>query len=141
MPLTRLIRPCHPKNLSVNHLYPIELTRIRGTSADQTRVTRFSLQQLRAKPVANLCIPLFYVLEHKDCSWRGSNPRPLNCFRLPHLRASSLALYQLSYRSLYSVRDSNPRSVMVCNMNILSISWWPSPRDTLNLDTSQNLRT
>ena len=23
MPLTRLIRPCHPKNLSVNHLYPI----------------------------------------------------------------------------------------------------------------------
>ena len=30
----------------------------------------------------------------------GSNPRTLNCFRLPHLRASSLALYQLSYRSL-----------------------------------------
>ena len=23
-PLTRLISPCHPKNLSVNHLYPIE---------------------------------------------------------------------------------------------------------------------
>ena len=69
--------------------------------------------------------------------WWGSNPRTLNCFRLPHLRASSLALYRLSYRSLCSVRDSNPRSVMVCDMNILSISWWPSPRDTLNLDTLQ----
>ena len=32
MPLTRLIRPCHPKNLSVNHLYPIELSRIWGAT-------------------------------------------------------------------------------------------------------------
>ena len=29
MPLTRLIRPCHPKNLSVNHLYPIEFKPLR----------------------------------------------------------------------------------------------------------------
>ena len=35
MPLTRLIRPCHPKNLSVNHLYPIELTRIWGATPFQ----------------------------------------------------------------------------------------------------------
>ncbi len=33
MPLTRLIRPCHPKNLSVNHLYPIEFKPIWVTSA------------------------------------------------------------------------------------------------------------
>ena len=43
MPLTRLIRPCHPKNLSVNHLYPIELTRIWG-------VTPFQPQR---RPVSN----------------------------------------------------------------------------------------
>ena len=33
MPLTRLIRPCHPKNLSVNHLYPIEFKPVWVTSA------------------------------------------------------------------------------------------------------------
>ena len=32
-PLTRLIRPCHPKNLSVNHLYPIEFKPVWVTSA------------------------------------------------------------------------------------------------------------
>ena len=33
MPQTRLIRPCHPKNLSVNHLYPIEFKPVWVTSA------------------------------------------------------------------------------------------------------------
>ena len=33
MPLTRLIRPCHPKNLSVNHLYPIEFKPLTMTSS------------------------------------------------------------------------------------------------------------
>ena len=33
MPLTRLIRPCHPKNLSVNHLYPIEFKPVWVTCA------------------------------------------------------------------------------------------------------------
>ena len=33
MPLTRLIRPCHSKNLSVNHLYPIEFKPLTMTSS------------------------------------------------------------------------------------------------------------
>ena len=61
-----------------------------------------------------------------DCSWRDSNPRPLNCFRLPHLRASYLALYRLSLQGDGACADSNP-SVMVFNMNILAF-WWPLPR-------------
>ena len=32
-PLTRVISPCHPKNLSVNHLYPIEFKPVWVTSS------------------------------------------------------------------------------------------------------------
>ena len=39
--------------------------------------------------------------------WWDSNPRTLNCFRLPHLRASSLALYRLSYRRWSPLQESN----------------------------------
>ena len=157
MPLTRLIRPCHPKNLSVNHLYPIEFKPVWVTSASFNKLSHdfhssnWGLSQLptlcnsfnkivglypnncRLSQLPTLCNSFnkivglyqesptwvhYFTSWTKDCSWRDSNPRPLNCFCLPHLMASSLALYRLSYRSLCSVRDSNPRSVMVCVVNI-----------------------
>ena len=39
MPLTRLIRPWHPKNLSVNHLYPIEFKPVWVTSASFNKLS------------------------------------------------------------------------------------------------------
>ena len=78
MPQTRLIRPCHPKNLSVNHLYPIELTRIWGATPFQpqrrpvSNSSNCGLSQLPTlynnfnrrivSGIPNLG-PLFYVLD------------------------------------------------------------------------------
>ena len=154
MPQTRLIRPCHPKNLSVNHLYPIELTRIWGATPFQPQrrpVSNSSNCGLSQLPTLynnfNKIEGLYqesptwvhyFTSWTKDGSWRDSNPRIRFIFRPPPRRGLHCrALYRLSYRSLCSVWDSNPRSVMVCDVNILSISWWPSPQDTINLDTPQ----
>ena len=93
MPQTRLIRPCHPKNLSVNHLYPIELTRIWGATPFQpqrrpvSNSSNCGLSQLptlynnfnKIEGLYQESPPgsIIYVLNLDD-TWRESNPRHRN---------------------------------------------------------------